>query len=102
MEISCDKMRADKISVADCDSTCEEKKRILEEENKKKVQRQLEIEEERNRRELEEFEKRNAPKKFKERKQKYVEEEENNLTKNLVIGAFVLVILGIGIYFMIN
>lgn len=102
VEISCDKMRAEKITVADCDSTCEEKKRLLEEENRKRIQKQLEIEEERNRKELEEFEKRNAPKKYKERKQRYVEEEKSNLSLKICIASIVLVILAVGVYFMIN
>lgn len=102
VEISCDKIRSDKITVADCDSTCEEKKRILEEENRKKIQKQLEIEEERNRKELEEFEKRNAPKKFKERKKRFVEEEENNFTMKLVIAAVIVVILAMLAYFTLK
>lgn len=95
-------MRADKIAVADCDNTCEEKKRVLEEENQRRIQKQLEMEKEKNQRELEEYEKRNAPKKFKERKQKYVEEEKSNLTLKLVIATFVIVIISAGIYFVLN
>lgn len=100
--MSCDKIREDNISFADCDSTCEERKRQIEEENQKKIQKQLELEEEKNRRELEEYEKKFGPKKYKERKQRHVEEEKSN--KSLIIialSAFIAAIFAIVLYFFV-
>lgn len=76
---------------------------MLDEENKKKIQKQLEIEQEKNRRELEEYQKKiGYTKKFKERKPKYVEEEKSNRTKVIAASAFVLIVVAIILYFLIK
>lgn len=91
VEYSCDKIRIDNIIVADCDETCEEKKRLLEAENKKAIEMQLKMEEEKNRRELEEYQKKFGPKKFKERKRRTVEEEKSNKSLILIISLSIII-----------
>lgn len=103
MEFSCDKIRDDNITAADCDNTCEEKQRLLDEENKKRIQKQLEVEKEKNRKELEEYQKKiGYTKKFKERKPKYVEEEKSNTTKIIAASSFVLIVFAIILYFLLK
>lgn len=99
METSCDKIRAGFALI--CDDTCTEKqhldKKAAEEANRAK----MEQEKEKQRQELEEFEKKFGKKKYKERKKVVVEEKTNNL--HIYIGGAVgAVVLAAFIYFILS
>lgn len=78
VEYTCDKMRSENIVNAPCNDECEERKRAAEEENKRRIEIELEKERIKNLREIEEYEKKFGPKKYKERKQKIIEVKKNN------------------------
>jgi NF-X1-type zinc finger protein NFXL1 len=101
IELTCDKIRRDGLKIAPCNEECEEKRCLIEEENRKKIQRELEIEAEKNRKELEEYEKKFGPKKFKERKKRFVEDEQNNFGSKAAILAFIILSLGVILYLLI-
>lgn len=100
LDLTCDKVRAENITVLECNGECMEKKRLIEEENQRKILKQQQIEEEKNRRELEEYEKKFGPKKYKERKQRYVEEEKSNVKMKVLISSTAFIALSIAIYFI--
>ncbi|KAG5674339.1 hypothetical protein PVAND_004314 [Polypedilum vanderplanki] len=101
VEFSCDKIRAENITFANCNEDCDEKKRLLDEEKQKKLEKQRAIEEEKNRRELEEYEKKIGPKKYKERKQRVVEEKKSNFKMIIGISTAIILIIAILLYFML-
>lgn len=96
METSCDKLRSG--FVLNCDEHCTAKqaeaKKIAEEAIRVKQAQ----EDERNRIELEEFEKKFGKKKHKERKRQVTVETDNSYTLKLILGAVVVTILAIIIY----
>lgn len=100
MEITCDKVRAEKITSIACDETCESKRRIAEEEKENMLKEKLRAEAEKNQRELEEFEKKFGKKKYKERKRKVVEEEKDN-KKLIIISALSVLLISMAIYFIL-
>lgn len=83
-----------------CDEQCQLKKKLADEERQLELQRQAEIEAEKNRRELEEFEKKFAKKKGKERKQRIVEEKQQNYYLPIII-AVISLLIAFGVYFTV-
>lgn len=92
METSCDKIRAG--FVLSCDKLCSEKqieaKKIADETNRAMLEQELE----KNRQEVEEFEKKFGKKKYKERKRVIIEEDNNRkyVWIGAVVGAVVLAV----------
>lgn len=97
METSCDKIRAGfRLS---CDEACADKqlqeKKITDETNRAKLEQELE----KNRQEVEEFEKKFGKKKYKERKKPIV--AENNNKQHIYIGAAVgAIVLAVFVYYL--
>lgn len=100
-DLTCDKVRAENITILECNSECEEKRKQIEEENQRKILKQKQLEEEKNRKELEEYEKKFGPKKYKERKQRHVEEKKSNLKLKVVVSAGVFLIISVASYFIL-
>lgn len=94
-DMTCDKVRGENITTLDCNEECQEKKRLIEEENQRKLEQQRKLEEEKNRRELEEYEKKFGPKKYRERKQRYVEEKSSNIKMKVLISSAVVLVISI-------
>lgn len=98
METTCDKIRSG--FVLSCDEACFEKQKEAQKiaDEQTRIKREQEIE--KNRQEVEEFEKKFGRKKYKERKQKVV--EENNTNQYIYAGAAVgVVVLAIFAYFLL-
>lgn len=91
IDFSCDILQSEKIISIPCDSTCEIKKQLEQEEIIKEKRRLEEIENVRNQKEIEMFEKKFGPKKFKERKLKSFDTEPK--TNNYKIVAISIVFL---------
>lgn len=100
IDLTCDKIRAENITLLECNGECEEKKRLIEEENQRKIQKQRLLEEEKNRKELEEYEKKFGPKKYKERKQRHVEEKSSNLKMKILVSSAVFLTISVVSYFI--
>jgi cytochrome c-type biogenesis protein CcmH/NrfG len=80
----------------DCKQKNGEKQRVLEEEERKAKEAELE----KNLKEMEEFEKKFAKKKQRERKQRTVEEtEDNSLHKWILAGCVLVSIISVVLYF---
>jgi predicted metal-dependent hydrolase len=92
-------IKAEKITTIDCDENCHEKKRLADQEKQIELQKQAELEAEKNRRELEMFEKKFAKKKFKERKKVVIEETKDNSKLIIAISSVLVVTLSIIAYF---
>lgn len=101
IDSTCDKVKAENLTTIACDEQCEAKKRLAEEEKQLELQRQAAIEAEKNRRELEEFEKKIGKKKYKERKQRVVEEKKDNTNVIIAIASVSVIIVGVVLYFTI-
>lgn len=100
IDTSCDKIRAG--FVLSCDETCvnrqNELKRITEQQERVK----REQEEEKNRIELEEFEKKFAKKKYKERKTQIIEEKNNSYIFKWIGFAIAAATIAIFTYFLLS
>lgn len=98
MELSCDKIRAG--FTLNCDEACTEKQQLEQKIAEDAKRAKMELEMEKRRQELEEFEKKFGKKKYKERKKIVVEEKSNNL--HIWIGGAVgVVILAAFLYFLV-
>lgn len=100
LDMTCDKVRAENITILECNEECEEKRKQIEEENQRKLLKQRQLEEEKNRKELEEYEKKFGPKKYKEKKQRYVEEKKSNLKLKIAVSSATFLIISIISYFI--
>lgn len=100
IDYTCDEIRVKNISVVACDEQCQAKKQLAEEELKVKLARKMELEAEKNRQELELFEKKFGKKAKKERKPKFVEAKKSNINLILSVAFSVSVVLiASGLYF---
>lgn len=82
----------------ECDDQCHEKKKLIEEEKRIELQKKLELEAEKNRIELENYEKKFAKKKFR-KKQEFVEEKSDNKNLIIAVSAVVIALIAVGCYF---
>lgn len=102
MEITCDIIRAENLTIVACDDQCQAKKKTAEEEKKLEIARKQELEAEKNKRELEIYEKKFGKKAYKEfRKQKIVEEEKDNSTLIISLVSVSVVIVAVALYFTV-
>lgn len=82
----------------ECDEICAERKEKQRCEAEAAEMRQRELEAERNRMELLDFEKKFGKKKYKERKRCQVEEKENNFGKILIAVSVAVILVSFGVY----
>jgi NF-X1-type zinc finger protein NFXL1 len=103
VELTCKKVRDEKITNVECDEKCEAAKKRMEQEKLEQKMKLKEIEEEKNRKELEEYEKKLGKKKYKERKQRQVNEDSDSGMMKIYIGiGFLTAIIAIILYFLIQ
>lgn len=101
IEISCDKIRQDKIVAAPCDEHCELRKKAAQSEKQLEFERLLAIEEEKNKRELAEFaQKFGTKKKFKERKLRVFEEKKDYTNLTIAITSVFIVIIAASVLYI--
>lgn len=101
VEITCDKIRRDKIHEAQCDEHCELRKKTAESEKQLELERLSAIEEEKNQRELAEFaQKFGTKKKFKERKLRVFEEKKDYTNLKIAITSVFIVIIAVSVFYM--
>lgn len=98
--VSCDKIRAENLTIIDCDESCEAKKLAAEKDKKKKDEEQRLLEEERNKEELLMYEKKFGRKKYKERKVRVAEEKDDNTFKKIALISTIAVLTAVLMYFL--
>lgn len=103
IEYGCETVQSEKITSLTCDSNCAANKATRVEEELKEKAKLQEIEDAKNKKELELFEKKFGPKKVKERKSRMIDEKPaNNSLKYIIAGiSCFVIILAVILYFMI-
>ena len=101
VDYSCDKVRAEHLTTIDCDDNCIAKKKQIQEQHEQEQAKKLAYEEEKNKRELELYEKKFGKKKHKERKVRVVEETKDNTKLILTSVAVSVVLIAVILYFTI-
>lgn len=98
-DISCDKIKAEEISVVACDESCLTKKNLKILDNQRKIKELQKIEAEKDRKELKEYELKFGRKKTKERKQRYVEDRKKNYDWILGLASFSIALVAFIFFF---
>lgn len=99
MDFTCDVVKASNLTGIECDDVCIQKKKLAEEQKLMEIAKKAEMEAEKNRLELERFEKKFGKKKYRERKTKVNEEIKDNSTLIITSVSGLVVLSALILYF---
>lgn len=101
VDFTCDVVKARNLTAIECDEVCMQKKMLADEQKLLENAKKAEVEAERNRLELENFEKKFGKKKYRERKTRVNEEVKNNSPLIIACVSGFIVLSAIIFYFTI-